>query len=88
MQTGIATIWVTLQASQAHHRLRQVTNAILVVTAIAAILNLVISRDLTGEVMAVISGLLYLARRPSSSAAWCCGGRWTPRPCWARSPPT
>ena len=35
-QTGIATIWVTLQASQAHHRLRQVTNAILVVTAIAA----------------------------------------------------
>ena len=37
------------------------TTAILVVTAIVAVLNLFISRDLTGEVMAVVSGLLYLA---------------------------
>ena len=57
----IATIWVTLQASQAHRHLRRVTGAILVVTAIAAILNLVISRDVAGGVMAVISGLLYVA---------------------------
>ena len=56
----IATIWVTLQASQAHRHLRRVTGAILVVTAIAAILNLFISRDVAGGVMAVISGLLYV----------------------------
>jgi hypothetical protein len=55
----IATIWVTLQASQAHRHLRRVTGAILVVTAIAAILNLFISRETAGGVMAVISGLLY-----------------------------
>jgi hypothetical protein len=57
----IGTIWVTLQASQAHRRLRQVTSAILVVTAIVAILNLFISRETAGGVMAVISGLLYVA---------------------------
>jgi hypothetical protein len=56
----VATIWVTLQASQAHHRLRQVTSAILVVSAVVAILNLFIARDVAGGVMAVISGLLYL----------------------------
>ena len=57
----IGTIWVTLQASQAHRHLRQVTSAILVVTAIVAILNLFISRDVADGVMAVISGLLYVA---------------------------
>ena len=58
----IATIWVTLQASQAHRRLRQVTGAILVVSAAVAILNLFIDRGLTGTgVMAVVNGLLYLA---------------------------
>jgi hypothetical protein len=56
----IATIWVTLQASQAHRHLRQVTGAILVVTAIVAILNLFISRDVADGVMAGISGLLYV----------------------------
>jgi hypothetical protein len=57
----IATIWVTLQASQAHRHLRQVTSALLVVTAAAAVLNLFISRDLADGVMAVVSGLLYVA---------------------------
>jgi hypothetical protein len=56
----IATIWVTLQASQAHRRLREVTGAILVVSALVAILNLFIAHDVAGGVMAVISGLLYL----------------------------
>jgi hypothetical protein len=56
----IGTIWVTLQASQAHRHLRQVTGAILVVTAIVAILNLFISRDVADGVMAVVSGLLYV----------------------------
>ena len=55
----IATIWVALQASQANRHLRRVTGAILIVTAIAAILNLFISRETTGGFMAVISGLLY-----------------------------
>ena len=57
----IATIWVTLQASQAHHRLRQVTSALLVVTAAVAILNLFISRETADGFMAVVSGLLYVA---------------------------
>ena len=56
----IATIWVTLQASQAHHRLRQVTSALLVVTAVVAILNVFISRETADGVMAVVSGLLYV----------------------------
>ena len=56
----IATIWVTLQASQAHRHLQRVTGAILVVTAIVAILNLFISRDVAGGVMALVSGLLYV----------------------------
>ena len=56
----IATIWVTLQASRAHRHLQRVTGAILVVTAIVAILNLFISRDVARGVMSVVSGLLYV----------------------------
>jgi|Tabmets5t2r1_1033131.scaffolds.fasta_scaffold01707_4 hypothetical protein len=58
----IATIWVTLQASQARRRLREVTSAFLVISAAAAVLNLFTPRtpaDVGG--MAVISGLLYVA---------------------------
>ena len=58
----IATIWVTVQASQANRRLREVTSAILVVAAAVAILNLFISPKPSGRgVMAVVSGLLYVA---------------------------
>ena len=58
----IATIWVTLRASQAHRRLREVIGAVLVVSAAVAILYLFIDRGLTGTgVMAVVNGLLYLA---------------------------
>ena len=58
----IATIWVTLRASQAHRRLREVTGAILVVSTAVAILHLFIDRGLAGTgVMAVVNGLLYLA---------------------------
>jgi uncharacterized membrane protein HdeD (DUF308 family) len=56
----VATIWVTLQASQAHRRLREVTGAILVVSAVVAILNLFVAREHIGGVMAVVSGLLYV----------------------------
>jgi hypothetical protein len=84
----IATIWVTLQAAQARRRLRQATTAILVVSAAVGVLNLFLSRGAAGDgVMAVVSGLLYVPHRASSSATWCCDGPWTPRPCWARSPP-
>ena len=57
----IATIWVTLQASQARRRLREVTSGLLVVSAAVAILNLFISRETADGVMAVVSGLLYVA---------------------------
>jgi hypothetical protein len=57
----IATIWVTVQASQARRRVREVASGLLVVSAAIAILNLFISRDVADGVMAVVSGLLYLA---------------------------
>src|SRR4249919_1546212 len=57
----IATIWVTLQASQARRRVREVASGLLVVSAAIAILNLFISRDVVDGVMAVVSGLLYVA---------------------------
>ena len=57
----IATIWVTLQASQARRRLRKVASGLLVVSAVIAILNLFISRDVADGVMSVVSGLLYVA---------------------------
>jgi hypothetical protein len=57
----IATIWVTLQASQARRRLREVASGLLVVSAVIAILNPFISRDVADGVMAVVSGLLYVA---------------------------
>ena len=57
----IATIWVTLQASEARRRVREVASGLLVVSAAIAILNLFISRDVADGVMAVVSGLLYVA---------------------------
>jgi Ion channel len=58
----IATIWVTLQASQARRRLREVTAAILAISAAIGILNLLLPREPTGEGgMALVSGLLYVA---------------------------
>jgi Ion channel len=58
----LATIWVTLQAAQARRRLREVTSAVLVVSAVVAILNLFLPRGPAGDGgMAVVSGLLYVA---------------------------
>ena len=85
----IATIWTTLQASQARRRLREVTTAVLVISAAIAILNLFLPRQPTGNgLMAVVAACSMWPRRSSSSAAWCCDKPWTPRPCWGRSPPT
>jgi hypothetical protein len=58
----IATIWTTLQASQAHRRLREVTSGLLVVSAAVGIVNLFIPTEPAGKGgIAVVSGLLYLA---------------------------
>jgi len=58
----IATIWATLRASQAHRHVRKISSVILAVSAAAAILNLFVPREPTGEgVVAVLSGLLYVA---------------------------
>lgn len=62
LSVQIATIWATLQASQARRRLRQVTTTLLVISAAIAILNLFLPRQPTGNgLMAVVSGLLYVA---------------------------
>jgi hypothetical protein len=58
----IATIWATLQASKARRRLREVTTALLVISAAAAVLNLVLPRQAAEDgAMAIVSGLLYVA---------------------------
>jgi hypothetical protein len=58
----IATIWATLQASQARRHLRQGTSVLLVASAAAAIWNLFLPRGPAGGgVIAVVSGLLYVA---------------------------
>jgi hypothetical protein len=59
----VATIWVTLQASKARRHLREVTTALLILSAAAATLNLVLPRTpAAGDGgMATVSGLLYVA---------------------------
>ncbi|MET9271824.1 ion channel [Kribbella sp. NPDC003557] len=57
----IATIWTTLQASQAHRRLRAVAAAVLVASAVVAILQLFVTDERFGSgLIAVTCGLLYL----------------------------
>ena len=58
----IATIWAALQASQARRHLRPGTTTVLVISAAIAVVNLFLPRQLTGDgLMAVVSGLLYVA---------------------------
>lgn len=57
----IATVWVTLRVSRARRVARAITNAILVISALAAVVNLFIHRETVGTgLLAVLSGLLYL----------------------------
>ena len=57
----IATVWVTLRASRARRLARVIANAILVISAIAALVNLFIHQETAGTgLLAVLSGLLYL----------------------------
>jgi Ion channel len=57
----IATIWVTLQASQARRRLRELATGLLVLAAALAVLNLFLARESGGGLISVVGGLLYLA---------------------------
>jgi hypothetical protein len=57
----IATVWVTLRASQARRLARAIANAILVIAGLAALVNLFIHQETAGTgLLAVLSGLLYL----------------------------
>lgn len=72
----IATVWVTLRASRARRVARTIANVVLVISALAAVVNLFVHREAVGTgLVAVLSGLLYLvapfaivrhlARRPA-----------------------
>ena len=53
---------MTLQASQARRRLREITTYLLVISAAIAVVNLFLPRQPTGNwLMAIVSGLLYVA---------------------------
>ena len=57
----IATIWVVLRASEARRRLRVFTGAFAALSAIVAIVNLIIPDQVGGNgFMALVSALLYL----------------------------
>jgi hypothetical protein len=57
----IATVWVTLRASRARRLARAIANAILVISALAALVNLLIDQGTAGTgLLAALSGLLYL----------------------------
>jgi hypothetical protein len=57
----IATVWVTLRASRAARVARVTANVVLVMSALAAVVNLFLHRGTLGTgLLAVLSGLLYL----------------------------
>ena len=56
----IATVWVTLRVSRARRLARVIANAILVISALAAMVNLFIQGTTSTGLLAVLSGLLYL----------------------------
>ena len=56
----IATVWVTLRVSRARRLARVIANAILVISALAAMVNLFIQGTASTGLLAVLSGLLYL----------------------------
>ena len=61
LSVQIATVWVTLRASRARRLARAIANAILVISAVAALVGLLIHQGTTGTgLLAALSGLLYL----------------------------
>ena len=58
----IATVWVVLRASEARRRLQSIAGVFVVLSSLAAVLNLFIPDQVADEgYMAVVSALLYLA---------------------------
>jgi Ion channel len=57
----IATVWVVLHVSQARRSVRRIATVLLVISALAAIVNLFVGRETTGEgAVAFMSAVLYL----------------------------
>jgi hypothetical protein len=57
----IATVWVTLRASQARRGARAIADTVLVLSAIAALVSLFVRREPANTgALAMVSGLLYL----------------------------
>lgn len=57
----IATVWVVLRVSQARRTVRWVAGVLLLISALAAAVNLFVGRETTGEgAVAFMSALLYL----------------------------
>src|SRR5215475_2417400 len=57
----IATVWVVLHVSRARRSVRRVASVLLLISALAAIVNLFVGRETTGEgTVAFMSAVLYL----------------------------
>jgi hypothetical protein len=57
----IATVWVVLRVSQARSSVRRVAAGLLLISALAAIINLFVGKETTGEgAVAFMSAVLYL----------------------------
>jgi Ion channel len=57
----IATVWMVLRVSQAHRPVRRAATVLLVISAVAAVVNLFVGRETTGEgAVALMSAVLYL----------------------------
>src|SRR5262249_19589609 len=57
----IATVWAVLRVSHARRSVRRVASVLLVISALAAIVNLFVGKETTGEgVVAFMSAVLYL----------------------------
>jgi len=57
----IATVWVVLRVSRAHRTVRRIASVLLLISAIAALVNLFVGKETTGEgAVAFMSALLYL----------------------------
>jgi Ion channel len=57
----IATVWVTLHVSRARRSVRRIATVLLLISALAAVVNLFVGRETTGEgAVAFMSAVLYL----------------------------
>ena len=81
LSVQIAIVWVTLRASRARPLARAIANAILVISALAGLVNIFIHHGTAGPgLLAALSGLLYLvapfsivrhlARRRTTGTGW------------------